>query len=196
MNLYPSLILHALTKVRYPGTGKNLVESGMVDDNIRIEGKKVSFSLLFEKPNDPFIRSIVKAAETAILTYISPEIDVRGRITVQTPPVARPEPEPLLPGVKNILAVASGKGGVGKSTVAANLSVALAGKGYKVGLLDADIFGPSQPKMFRVEDQRPVLDKIGDKEWIRPVEKYGVKLLSIGFFVNRNDAVLWRGAMA
>jgi ATP-binding protein involved in chromosome partitioning len=198
MNLYPALILDALAKVRYPGSGKNLVEAGMVDDNIRIEGRSVSFSLLFDKPNDPFIRSVVKAAETAILTYVSPDVDIRGRISAVSRPSVPPpsKPETLLPGVKNILAVASGKGGVGKSTLTANLAVALAAQGYRTGLLDADIFGPSQPKMFQVEDARPMLEKKGGRELIQPVEKYGVKLLSIGFFVNRNDAVLWRGAMA
>lgn len=196
MKLYPQLILDALTKVRYPGTGKNLVEAGMVEDNIRIEGMKVSFSLLFEKPNDPFIKSVVKAAETAILTYISQDVEITGNISVVSMQTAHPEPEKLLPDVKNILAVASGKGGVGKSTVAANLAVALGNMGYKVGLLDADIFGPSQPKMFQVEDARPVLEKVGGRDLIQPAENYGVKLLSIGFFVDRNDAVLWRGAMA
>lgn len=196
MTLYPKLILEALEKVRYPGTGKNLVEAGMVEDNIRIEGNKVSFSLLFEKPNDPFIQSVVKAAETSILTYISPDIEIRGNISVKTLQEARPEPDKLLPEVQNIIAVASGKGGVGKSTITANLAVALAAEGYRVGLLDADIFGPSQPKMFNVEDARPYVEKIGNRELILPAENYGVKLLSIGFFVDRNNAILWRGAMA
>jgi ATP-binding protein involved in chromosome partitioning len=101
-----------------------------------------------------------------------------------------------LPGVENVVAVASGKGGVGKSTVTSNLAVALAQKGYRVGLLDADIFGPSVPKMFATEDARPVLEKIDGKDCIIPVEKYGVKLLSIGYFVNPDDALVWRGAMA
>jgi ATP-binding protein involved in chromosome partitioning len=196
MNIYPRLILDALAKVRYPGSGKNLVEAGMVDDTIRIEGQKVSFSLLFEKPNDPFIRSVIKAAETAVLTYVSPEVDIKGRISAVARTANRPEPERYLPGVKNILAVASGKGGVGKSTLTANLAVALASAGYRTGLLDADIFGPSQPKMFRVEKAQPVFERVGERELIQPVEKYGVKLLSIGFFINPGDAVLWRGAMA
>lgn len=196
MTIYPNLILEALEKVSYPGTGKNIVEAGMVEDNIRIEGNKVSFSLIFEKSNDPFIKSVIKAAETSILTYISPDIEIKGNISVKTLQDARPEPEKLLPEVKNIIAIASGKGGVGKSTVSANLAVALAGMGYKIGLLDADIFGPSQPKMFNVENVRPYLEKVGNRDLIQPAENYGVKLLSIGFFVNKEDAVLWRGSMA
>lgn len=196
MTLYPKLIMDALAKVRYPGTGKDLVTMGMVEDNIRIDGNKVSFSLLFEKPNDPFIKSVVKAAETAILTYVGEEVDIKGNITVDAKQAARPEPNKLLPEVKNIIAVSSGKGGVGKSTVAANLAVALALQGHKVGLLDADIFGPSQPKMFNVEEARPYMVEVGGRELIEPAANYGVKLLSIGFFINKEDAVLWRGAMA
>ena len=196
MTLYPKLIMDALAKVRYPGTGKDLVTMGMVEDNIRIDGNKVSFSLLFEKPNDPFIKSVVKDAETAILTYVGEEVDIKGNITVDAKQAARPEPDKLLPEVKNIIAVSSGKGGVGKSTVAANLAVALALQGHKVGLLDADIFGPSQPKMFNVEEARPYMVEVGGRELIEPAANYGVKLLSIGFFINKEDAVLWRGAMA
>ncbi len=196
MTLYPKLILDALSKVRYPGTGKDLVSAGMVEDDIHIDGNKVSFSILFEKPSDPFIKSVVKAAETAILTYVDKDIDIKGNISIVTRQQARPEPEKLLSEVKNIIAVSSGKGGVGKSTVAANLAVALAELGYNVGLLDADIFGPSQPKMFHVEEVRPVMVEVNGRELIEPAENYGVKLLSIGFFVNKDDAVLWRGAMA
>ncbi len=196
MKLYPKLIMDALATVRYPGTGKNLIEAGMVEENIRIEGMKVSFSLIFDKPTDPFMKSIVKAAETAILTYISKDIDIAGNITVKTLQAPRPEIELLLPEVKNIIGISSGKGGVGKSTVAANLAVALAELGYKVGLLDADIFGPSVPKMFRVEDARPYAENIAGRELIVPVEKYGVRLLSIGFFVEPEQATLWRGGMA
>ena len=196
MTLYPKLILDALTNVRYPGTGKNLVEAGMVEDNIRIEGMKVSFSLVFEKPTDPFMKSVVKAAETAILTYVSRDVEIQGNISVKTVQTPRPEVTQLLPQVKNIVGISSGKGGVGKSTVSANLAVALAKLGYKVGLLDADVFGPSMPTMFQVEDARPYAEKVDGREMIVPVEKYGVKLLSIGFFVDPDQATLWRGGMA
>ncbi|MDO5395871.1 MAG: Mrp/NBP35 family ATP-binding protein [Bacteroidales bacterium] len=196
MTLYPALILDALKNVRYPGTGKNIVESGMVEDDIRIDGNKVSFSLIFDKPTDPFMKSVVKAAEQAVLTFASPDAEIRGNINVKTrkpAPAAAPTP---LPGVRNIIGVASGKGGVGKSTVAANLAVALAAESYKVGLLDADIFGPSVPKMFGVEDQQLFMHNIDGRDLIIPLEKYGVKILSIGFLVDKNSAVLWRGSMA
>lgn len=194
MTLYPKLIMDALATVRYPGNGKNLVEAEMVADNLRIDGMKVSFSLIFEKSTDPFMKSMVKAAETAIHTFVSPDVEVT--ITTESRQAARPEPGKMLPQVKNVIAVSSGKGGVGKSTVAANLAIALSKLGYKVGLLDADIFGPSVPKMFQVEDERPYAENIGGRDLIVPVEKYGIKLLSIGFFVNPDTATLWRGGMA
>lgn len=194
--LYPRLILDALANVRYPGNGKNIVELGMVEDDIRIDGNKVSFSLIFDKSTDPFVKSLVKAAETAINTDISPEVEIKGNIAVKFRHTA-PEPrENPLPGVKNIIGVSSGKGGVGKSTVASNLAVALARLGYKVGLLDADIFGPSVPKMFGVEDEPIYMETVDGNDLIVPIEKYGVKVLSIGFLVDRNSPVLWRGAMA
>ncbi len=194
MTLYPKLILDALATVRYPGNGKNIVEAEMVADNLRIDGMKVSFSLTFEKPTDPFIKSVVKAAETAIHTYVSKEVEVT--ITTESRQAARPEPGKMLPQVKNVIAVSSGKGGVGKSTVAANLAVALSKLGYKVGLLDADIFGPSVPKMFQVEDARPYAETVEGRDLIVPIEKYGIELLSIGFFVDPDQATLWRGGMA
>ena len=152
MNIYPKLITDALATVRYPGTGKNLVEGGMVEDDLRIDGMHVSFSLLFEKNPDPFMKSVVKAAEKAIHTFVSPEVKVE--ISVKSAQAPRPEPGNMLPQVKNVIAVSSGKGGVGKSTVAANLAVSLARLGFRVGLLDADIFGPSVPKMFHLEAER------------------------------------------
>lgn len=194
MNIYPKLIMDALATVRYPGTGKNIVEMGMVEDDLRISGLHVSFSLIFDKPTNPFLKSIVKAAEAAIHAYVAKEVETE--IHTKTLQAPRPEAGQLLPGVKNIIAVSSGKGGVGKSTVAANLAVALAKLGYKVGLLDADIFGPSMPKMFGIEDARPYSENIGGRDLIVPVENYGVKMLSIGFFVDPAQATLWRGAMA
>ncbi|MDE6371156.1 MAG: Mrp/NBP35 family ATP-binding protein [Duncaniella sp.] len=194
MTLYPSLITDALATVRYPGNGKNLIENEMVADDIRIDGDSVSFSLIFDKPTDPFIKSMVRAAETAIHTYISPDVKVTVRTTSrQAAPAA---PAPVLPAVKNIVGVSSGKGGVGKSTVAANLAVALAREGYKVGLLDADIFGPSMPKMFGIEDEQLYIHDVDGRQMIIPIERYGVKLLSIGFLVDKDKAVLWRGSMA
>ncbi|MDE7180134.1 MAG: Mrp/NBP35 family ATP-binding protein, partial [Muribaculaceae bacterium] len=196
MTLYPNLILDVLKSVRYPGNGKNLVENEMVEDDIRIDGNKVSFSLIFDKPTDPFIKSVVRSAETAINTQISPDVDIKGNIAVK---YRKPQPEKkpeVLPGVRNIIGISSGKGGVGKSTVSANLAVALAAAGYKVGLLDADIFGPSMPKMFGVEDEQIYMVNKDGRDWIEPVEKYGVKMLSIGFLVDRNKPVLWRGSMA
>ncbi|MGM9823114.1 MAG: Mrp/NBP35 family ATP-binding protein [Muribaculaceae bacterium] len=194
--LYPKLILDALSKVRYPGTGKDIVSSGMVADDIRIDGNKVSFSLIFDKPTDPFIKSLVKSAEAAILTFISEEVDIKGNISTIIRNQVAPKQENPLPGVKNIIGVSSGKGGVGKSTIAANLAVALAQLGYKVGLLDADIFGPSTPKMFGVESAQLYMEKVDGRDMILPIEKYGVKLLSIGFLVDPDKAVLWRGGMA
>lgn len=194
MTLYPNIIKEALMTVRYPGNGKNLIENEMLENDLRIDGMKVSFSLIFPKATDPFKKSILKAAETAIHTYVSPDVEVTINAKAQTE--LPPEPDKLLPGVKNIIAVSSGKGGVGKSTVTANLAIGLAKMGYRVGLLDTDIFGPSMPKMFQVEDARPYAENIGGRDLIVPIEKYGVKLLSIGFFVDPSQATLWRGGMA
>ncbi len=194
MTIYPKLIIDALATVTYPGTKKNLVEGGMVADNIRIDGQNVSFSLIFPRDTDPFLKSTVKAAEAAIHYHVGKDVNVE--ISVETTSKPRPEAGKMLPGVKNVIAVSSGKGGVGKSTVAANLAIALARLGYKVGLLDTDIFGPSIPKMFDVEDARPYAVKVDGRDLIEPIYKYGVSLLSIGFFVSPDTATLWRGGMA
>ncbi len=194
MTIYPKLIHDALSTVRYPGNGKSIMENEMLEDDLRIDGMKVSFSLIFEKETDPFKKSVVKAAEAAIRTFVHPDVEVRIGTKAKT--ALPPEPDKLLPGVKNIIAVSSGKGGVGKSTVTANLAIGLAKLGYRVGLLDTDIFGPSMPKMFGVEEERPFAEQVEGRDLIVPIEKYGVKLLSIGFFVHPDQATLWRGGMA
>ncbi|HHT61171.1 MAG TPA: Mrp/NBP35 family ATP-binding protein [Paludibacteraceae bacterium] len=195
MTLYPKLILEALAHVRYPGTGKDIVSSGMVNDDIRIDGNKVSFSLVFDKANDPFAKSLVKAAEQAILHYVGSEVEIVGNIAINYRKVVEMPVKPL-PQVKKIIAVSSAKGGVGKSTVSANLAVALTQLGYKVGLLDADIFGPSIPKMFDIEEARPFAIKKEGRHLMMPIEKYGIKILSIGFFIDPDKALIWRGGMA
>jgi len=196
MEITNQTILDALIHVRYPGTGKDIISSGMVQDNIRIEGNKVSFSLIFEKPNDPFAKSVAKAAEQAILTYVGENVEIKGNIELITKEAPKPKPTEILPNVKNIIAVSSGKGGVGKSTVSVNLAIALAALGYKVGLLDADIHGPSLPKMFGLEDAHPEMREVDGKHELIPIEKYGVKMLSIGFFVDPSQALVWRGTVA
>ncbi len=196
MSLNRQSILEALVHVRYPGTGKDIVSSGMVQDNLVIEGNKVTFSIYFEKPHDPFAKSVVKAAEQAIHTYVSDMVDIKGNIEIVFKEAPAPKPASILPNVKNIIAVSSGKGGVGKSTVSSNLAISLASLGYKVGLLDADILGPSLPKMFGVEDEHPEMIEIDGKHMIIPIEKYGVKMISIGFFVDPAQALVWRGTVA
>lgn len=194
--MYPQQIIDALQHVRYPGTGKNLIEGGMLEDDVRISGMEVSFSLIFEKDNDPFRKSVVKAAEAAIHTYV----DENAAVHIHTKFVKQ-NMAPKSDSVENlraaqVIAIHSGKGGVGKSTVAANLAIALAKMGYRVGLLDADIHGPSVPKMFHTEGCRPVSTPVNGRNLIEPIEQYGVKMLSIGFFVDPQQAVVWRGGMA
>lgn len=194
MTLYPKLITDVLKQVIYPGTKKSIIESEMLADDVRIDGQKVSFTLIFPRETDPFLKSTLKAVEAQLHYSLGKDIEVSINTEFRSAP--RPEVGKLLPEVKNIIAVSSGKGGVGKSTVAANLAIALARLGYKVGLLDTDIFGPSMPKMFGVETERPYAVEKNGRQLIEPLEKYGVKLLSIGFFVNPDTATLWRGSMA
>lgn len=193
--MYPQQIIDALRHVRYPGTGKDLIESGMLEDDIRISGFEVSFSLIFPKDNDPFIKSVVKASEVALQTYIDPNITANIHTKFVKEHSAVNHQHSAI-HAKHVIAIHSGKGGVGKSTVAANLAIALANRGFKVGLLDADIHGPSMPKMFCCEDARPYSVEEEGRTLIEPIEQYGVKMLSIGFFVNPEQAVIWRGGMA
>ena len=186
-------VLAVLEKVQYPGKDRNIVDLGLVSD-IWSEGMKLGFTLVFERSNDPVIPSVRKACVKSLKKYLDPGVEVEGNIEIKAKQVV--ESRNILPGVKNIIAIASGKGGVGKSTIAVNLAVATARAGYSVGLIDADIFGPSIPKMLKAENQRPSVEMSDGKETIVPVESYGVKLLSIGFFIEPEDAVVWRGPMA
>ena len=187
-------VLEALRHVDDPDFKKDLVSLNMIR-NINIEGKKVSFELVLTTPACPMKGIMEEDCVNAIHKYVSAdlEVEVKMESIVST---RRKDSEAMLKGVKNIIAVASGKGGVGKSTVSANLAIALAKTGAKVGLLDADIYGPSVPIMFDVEDAQPLGKEVDGKTRILPIEKYGIKLLSIGFFVDPKQALIWRGAMA
>lgn len=190
--IVPKNITDALRNVNFPGSNQDVVSLDMAQE-IRVAGKKVTLSLVFQRSDDPNIAAVVAACEEAILTYVGPEVEIKGNITAKA--IHQME-RPVLPGVKNLIAVASGKGGVGKSTVAVNLAIALAKTGAKVGLIDADIFGPSLPKMFGAETIRPAGVRVDGKERIQPINKFGVNFLSIGFFVKTEDAIIWRGPMA
>ncbi len=193
MNITGSQVLEALKEVKHPEKNADLVSLNIVQD-IVVEGNKIKFTLVFPGSTDPFVNSLKKACVQAIRSKFGESVDIDGNIDHRFA-VVRKERE-ILPGVKNIVAIASGKGGVGKSTIAANMAVALSRLGYKAGLIDADIYGPSVPKMLKLEDARPMVTKINNKDMIIPVENYGVKVLSIGFFINPDDALIWRGPMA
>ncbi len=190
--IVPKNVTDALRSVIYPGGTQNIVALDMVQE-IRLAGQRVSFSLVFQRSDDPNIYLIRKKCEEAIVANLGPEVEISGNIAIK---FIHDMEKPVLPGVRNIIAVASGKGGVGKSTVAVNLAVALANRGASVGLIDADIFGPSIPKMFGVEGVRPAARQEGNRDLIVPVERFGVKFLSIGFFVAPESALIWRGPMA
>ena len=190
--IVPKNITDALRNVNFPGSNQDVVSLDMAQE-IRVAGKKVTLSLVFQRSDDPSIPAVIAACEEAILTHVGPEVEIKGNITAKA--IHQME-RPILSGVKNLIAVASGKGGVGKSTVAVNLAVALAKTGAKVGLIDADIFGPSIPKMFGAEDIRPAGVRVDGKERIQPINKFGVNFLSIGFFVKVEEAIIWRGPMA
>jgi ATP-binding protein involved in chromosome partitioning len=187
-------VLEALSHVDDPDLKKDLVTLGMIND-LKITGNKVSFSVVLTTPACPMKDMIYKACFNAIKHFVSqeaePEINMTSKVSS-----GRSRQETLLPGVRNIIAIASGKGGVGKSTVSANLATGMALRGARVGLVDADIYGPSIPIMFDVSDEKPLVKEIDGKNMMIPVESYGVKLLSIGFFADTSQAIVWRGPMA
>src|SRR6185436_9487749 len=188
-------ILKALSNVQEPDLGKDLVTLNMVKD-IAIDGNKVSFTVVLTTPACPMKEMINSACVNAVKLLVNKEAEVTVNFTSNTS-TTRKNNDNQLPGVKNIIAVVSGKGGVGKSTVAANLALALAEGGASVGLMDADIYGPSVPIMFGVRGQRPMMKDGGNgKGVIVPLERYGIKLMSIGLLVDDKSAVVWRGPMA
>jgi ATP-binding protein involved in chromosome partitioning len=186
-------VLEALSHVQDPDLKKDLVSLNMIQD-IKIDGNKVKFMLVLTTPACPLKDFLKKQCKNAILKYVDPYAEVEIEISSQVTTV-RKQTEELLKDVKNIIAVGSGKGGVGKSTVAVNLAIALANIGAKVGLLDADIYGPSIPIMFGLKNDRPRFIERDGKNWIIPIEKFGLKVLSIGFFVDQSKALIWRGPM-
>ena len=197
MKLNKQDILNALEHITVPGEGQNMVESGAVK-NVQIFGDEVEIDITI---NNPSLQAR-KKTEVEILKIIHKEVYEKAKIkiNVKVDAPAKPQVNEIkgkpLPGIQNIIAIASGKGGVGKSTVTANLAVTLAKMGFKVGLLDADIYGPSMPIMFDVTHEKPLAVNIDGKSKMKPVENYGVKLLSIGFFTEPSQAVIWRGPMA
>ncbi|MFY7879831.1 MAG: Mrp/NBP35 family ATP-binding protein [Lacibacter sp.] len=187
-------VLEALKNVQEPDLGKDLVTLNMIRD-IEIDGNRVSFTVVLTTPACPMKEHMGNACKNAIKLLVNKEAEVQVNFTSNTSS-NRKGNESVLPGVKNIIAVVSGKGGVGKSTVAANFALALAQGGAKVGLMDADIYGPSVPIMFGVRGERPMMTEVNGKGVIAPIEKYGIKFMSIGLLVNEKDAIVWRGPMA
>ncbi len=194
MNISEKEIIELLKQVRHPEKSQDVVSLGMVKD-LQITGKTVRFTLLSGKMRDPLMGSLVKACQRMIENKYGKELELKIDIAEPVKEF-KPEEPNTLKDVKNIIAIASGKGGVGKSTVATNLAVALAATGARVGLVDADIFGPSIPRMFDLMEARPVAHQVDGMDFILPVDNYGIKLLSIGFFIRPEDATIWRGPMA
>jgi len=186
-------ILKALSNVQEPDLGKDLVTLNMVKD-IRIDGKNVSFTVVLTTPACPLKDMIMNACINAVKLLVNKEAVVTVNFSSNTSS-NRKDAKTILTGVKNIIAVVSGKGGVGKSTVASNFALALAEGGAKVGLMDADIYGPSQHIMFGVRGERPLMKEVNGKGMIVPIEKFGIKMMSIGLLIDEKQAVVWRGPM-
>jgi ATP-binding protein involved in chromosome partitioning len=182
-----------LSKIIHPEYKRDIVSLEMIE-NIEISDKKIKFSLKLKKTKDPFSNSIIKMCKNNILNYLDKSLEIE--IDTISPEIKHTEKENTLKNVKNIIAIASGKGGVGKSTIAANLAVSVAKLGYKTGIVDADIYGPSLPMMFGLTDVHPEIIKENNIDLFIPIQKYGVKIISIGFFVSSDDALVWRGPMA
>lgn len=187
-------ILKALSNVQEPDLGKDLVTLNMVKD-IVIDGDHVSFTIVLTTPACPMKDMMQRASENAVKLLVNKDANVTVNFTSNTS-TNRKDDQQVLTGVKNIIVVVSGKGGVGKSTVSGNLALALAEGGAAVGLMDADIYGPSVPIMFGVRGERPMMKDVNGKGMIIPLEKYGIKLMSIGLLVDEKNAVVWRGPMA
>lgn len=186
MSIKKEDVLEALKGVLYFPKHDNIVNLDMVRD-IKVDGKKVSFAIFFQERDEQNENIVRQSAISAVVNGVDTEAEVEAELRFPADPLAK---------IKNIVAVASGKGGVGKSTVAANLAISLAKQGFKTGIIDADIYGPSIPLMFDVIDAKPMVKQEGEQQWIVPVENYGVKVLSIGFFVDPKQALIWRGPMA
>ncbi|MEZ5069476.1 MAG: Mrp/NBP35 family ATP-binding protein [Bacteroidales bacterium] len=193
MELKKEQILEVLDRIKHPETRQSIVAQNMVSDIAYREGK-LWMALEFSRANDPFIQSLKKACVRAVNSAFGEGSLEAEHVQIKVP--AAPPKREILPDVTNIIAVASGKGGVGKSTVAVNLAVALAAQGFKVGLVDADVYGPSVPKMLGGEGERPLARQEEGVDWILPVERAGVRFLSVGLFVKPDEAVVWRGPMA
>lgn len=187
-------ILKALSNVQEPDLGKDLVTLNMVKDII-VDGNNVSFTIVLTTPACPMKDMMQRASENAIKLLVNKSAIVTVNFTANTSST-RKDDQKVLGGVKNIIAVVSGKGGVGKSTISANLALALAEGGASVGLMDADIYGPSVPMMFGVRGERPMMKDVNGKGMILPLDKFGIKLMSIGLLVDEKSAVVWRGPMA